>query len=107
MVNRPSPTAVLTALGGPTRQEIVSFLAQGESTVSAVADHLQISLPGTLKQLQALERVGLVRRNKAGRTVAYRLEPAPLEQAEAWLRKTRLTWAGLLARLGRHLEENA
>lgn len=92
-------TAVFAALGDPTRQHLVGLLAAGDSTVSALAAQLPISLPGTLKHLGVLERAGLVSRTKSGRTVTVSLRPQPLAEAEDWLRRNRTFWTQQLGNL--------
>lgn len=101
MVNSyPDPsTAVFAALGDPTRQHLVRLLATGESTVSALAAQLPISLPGTLKHLGVLERAGIIDRTKSGRTVTVSLRPQSLAEAEAWLRRNRTFWTQQLGNL--------
>lgn len=91
--------AVFAALGDPTRQQLVRLLAACDSTVSALAAQLPISLPGTLKHLGVLERAGLVSRAKSGRTVTVALRPQTLADAEAWLRRNRTFWTRQLGNL--------
>lgn len=93
--------AVFAALGDPRRALIVNLLAQRDQTVSELAAHLPISLPGTLKHLGVLESAGLVSRTKRGRTVTVRLEPERLRDAEEWLHRTRTFWATQLGNLAR------
>lgn len=100
MVNDPAGTAaVFAALGDPTRQQLVRLLAAGDSSVSALAAQLPISLPGTMKHLGVLERAGIVARTKSGRTVTVSLRPQSLADAEDWLRRHRTFWAGQLGHL--------
>lgn len=94
-------SAVFAALGDPRRALIVDLLAQRDRSVSELAAHLPISLPGTLKHLSVLESAGLISRTKAGRTVTVRLEPDRLATAEAWLHRTRTFWTAQLGSLAR------
>lgn len=94
-------TAVFAALGDPTRQRLVELLARRPATVSELAARLPISLPGTLKHLGVLERAGVVTRTKSGRTVTVSLRPEALEEAEAWLHRTRSFWTRRLDDLAR------
>lgn len=93
------PTAVLAALGDPTRQRLVELVAAGTTTPSDLARAVGISLPGTLKQLAVLERAGLARRSKTGRTVTVTLRPEALTEAEEWLHRTRIFWTHQLGAL--------
>lgn len=92
-------TAVFAALGDPTRQRLVRLLAAGDSSVSALAAQLPISLPGTMKHLDVLARAGVVRRTKSGRTVTVSLRPPALVEAEDWLRRQRTFWTSQLGQL--------
>lgn len=99
-----SAAAVFAALGDPRRALIVDLLAQRDQTVSELAGHLPISLPGTLKHLTVLESAGLVSRTKVGRTVTVRLEREPLRSAEEWLHRTRTFWTTQLDHLARSFD---
>ena len=101
LVTPPGEATVFAALGDPRRAVIVDLLAQREQTVSEIAAHLPISLPGTLKHLSVLESAGLISRAKQGRTVTVRLEREPLRNAEEWLRRTRSFWSTQLGNLAR------
>jgi DNA-binding transcriptional ArsR family regulator len=100
-----APSTVFAALGDERRIRLVGLLADGDRTVSELADGLPITLTGTLKHIAVLERAGLVTRTKRGRTVTVHLERAPLDQADAWLHRTRTFWTGRLAGLARSFEE--
>ncbi|WP_114905622.1 ArsR/SmtB family transcription factor [Ornithinimicrobium murale] len=94
-------TEVFAALGDPRRALILTLLAQRDRTVSELAAHLPISLPGTLKHLAVLESAGLVNRSKTGRTVTVTLQPERLQDAEEWLHRARTFWASQLGNLAR------
>lgn len=99
MVNHAEEAAVCAALGDPRRALLVDLLAQRDQTVSELAAHLPISLPGTLKHLTVLESAGLITRTKAGRTVTVHLERDRLHAAEEWLHRTRTFWTAQLGSL--------
>ena len=104
----PAGTArVFAALGDPTRTAIISSLAGGDRTAAGLAAEFPISLQGTLKHVAVLERAGLVRRSKSGRTVTLHLERDRLESAELWLQQTRLFWTQQLGRLAATFEEQS
>jgi DNA-binding transcriptional ArsR family regulator len=88
----PEP-AVFAALADPTRWRLLGTLAdQGEGTATTLAAKLPVSRPAVIKHLGVLDRAGLVSRQRAGREVRYRVEPAQLgatarrmaELANAW-----------------------
>jgi len=61
------------ALASGRRIEIVDVLANGERTVEALAEQLDISLANTSQHLQILREAGLVSSRKRGTFVVYRL----------------------------------
>jgi DNA-binding transcriptional ArsR family regulator len=77
--------AVFHALAHDARRTMLRRLANGELTVSELAEPLDMSLAGASKHVQVLERAGLVRRTVTGRRHICRLEPGPLASASAWL----------------------
>ena len=84
--------SVFHALADPTRRAMLRSLAQGEHTVSELAGPFHMSLAAASKHVKTLERAGLVRRTVQGRTHHCRLEPAPLAQAQEWLRFYERFW---------------
>jgi DNA-binding transcriptional ArsR family regulator len=101
-----APAAVFAALGDPTRSAMVALLAAQDRTISSLAREFPISLQGTLKHVAVLERAGVVRRTKSGRTVTVQLQRDRLETAESWLHRNRLFWTNQLGRLAARFEED-
>ena len=83
---------VFYALADPTRRAIVGVLGGGPATVSALAAPFAMALPSFMKHLAVLERSGLVRSSKAGRTRTCELQPKALTQAERWIAEQRALW---------------
>ena len=79
----------LSALADPTRRAILSRLAQGEARVTDVARPFAISLNSVSKHIRMLERARLVRRRVEGREHFLALDPAPLDEASAWIDEQR------------------
>lgn len=96
---------VFHALGDPTRRQMLQALAEGERTVSQLADPFDISLAAASKHIKALERAGLIRREVRGRTHLCRLEPGPLASAHEWLGFYQRFWTERLDILERLLRE--
>ena len=103
MLNR-SLDLAFQALSDPTRREMVSRLAEGPLSVSALAKPLPMSLPAVLQHLSVLEQAGLVVSEKAGRVRTCRLETAAIARAEQWLSAQRGEWERRLDRLGAYLQ---
>ena len=82
----------LLALADPTRRAIVRRLALGEARVTEVAAPFPISLNAVSKHIRVLERAGLVRRRVVGREHFLTFNPAPLDEAAAWIATQQATW---------------
>lgn len=87
---------VFRALADGTRRDMLRRLAEGERTISELAEPCDMSFAAASKHVRVLERAGLVRRTVQGRTHRCRLEPAPLAGAQAWLAFYERFWSGRL-----------
>jgi DNA-binding transcriptional ArsR family regulator len=74
------------ALSSGRRIEAVDILANGERTVEALAEQLDISLANTSRHLQILREAGLVNSRKRGTFVVYRLASSSVYSFWAGLR---------------------
>ena len=81
--------AVFAALADPTRRAILARLANGEASVTALAEPFEMSLPAISKHLKVLERAGLIARGRTAQWRPCRLDAAPLKEAATWLEKYR------------------
>jgi DNA-binding transcriptional ArsR family regulator len=91
------------ALADPTRRAILARLADGEATVTELAEPFAVSLPAISKHLKVLERAGLITRGRAAQYRPCRIQPQPLGEAAGWLEDYRLLWEGSFDRLEDHL----
>lgn len=96
--------ATFAALADPTRRAILARLAEGEATVMELAEPFAISQPAISKHLKVLERAGLVSIGHDAQRRPRKLEPAPLEAANAWLERYRDIWEANYVRLDSLLE---
>ena len=96
---------VFHALGDSTRRRMLRDLAEGERTVSQLAEPFAISLAAASKHIKVLEQAGLLRREIRGRTHVCRLDPGPLASAHQWLAVYERFWTGRLDVLERLLRE--
>ncbi|MER8548431.1 MULTISPECIES: metalloregulator ArsR/SmtB family transcription factor [unclassified Mesorhizobium] len=101
----PKMDAVFHALGDATRRHMLRDLADGEKTVSQLAEPFAMSLAAASKHIKALENAGLIRREVRGRTHLCRLAPGPLASAHQWLSFYERFWTGRLDVLERLLRE--
>jgi DNA-binding transcriptional ArsR family regulator len=84
--------AIFAALADPTRRAIIEQLTRGDSSVSALAEPHDMSLPAISKHLRVLEKAGLILCEKEGRVHRMQLASAPLRDATAWLDRYRRFW---------------
>ncbi|MGO4437586.1 ArsR/SmtB family transcription factor [Rhizobium sp. RAF56] len=98
--------AVFHALSDPTRRRIMARLADGEATVSELAEPFSMSLPAVSKHLVVLERAGLMRRRIDGRTHFCSLQPETLRDASAWIAFYQQFWKERLGRLAEFLADD-
>ena len=89
----------LLALADETRRGILKQLSAGDARVTEVAAPYGISLNSVSKHVRILERAGLVRRRISGRDHFLSLDPQPLDDAAAWMARTRAFWASRLDKL--------
>jgi DNA-binding transcriptional ArsR family regulator len=101
----PQLSAVFHALGDATRRRMLHDLAQGERTVSQLAEPFPISLAAASKHIKVLETAGLIRREIRWRTHVCRLAPEPLARAHEWLGHYESFWNDRLDDLERLLRE--
>ncbi|HEX6844115.1 MAG TPA: metalloregulator ArsR/SmtB family transcription factor [Actinomycetota bacterium] len=93
------------ALADPTRRSILARLADGEASVTELAEPFEMTLPAVSKHLKVLERAGLITRTRQAQWRPCRLEPAPLKEASDWLEEYRQLWEARLDRLEGYLKE--
>lgn len=96
---------VFRALADPTRRTVFERLAAGSLNATALREGLAISQPAMSQHLKALREAGLVREERAGRTVNYSIEPAGLAPLQDWLLRYRAFWPERLDRLKSLLNE--
>lgn len=96
--------AVFEALSDGTRRGLLSRLGEvGEATATELAAELPVTRQAVAKHLAALADAGLVSSARTGREVRYRLTPAPLSDAMAWMATVGGEWDERLAALRRQL----
>ncbi len=97
-------STVFAALADPTRRAILARLAEGDATVSELAEPFSISLPAISRHLKVLEQAGLISRTRAAQSRPCHLEPDRLDVAETWISEQKQMWAERYDRLDQHLE---
>jgi len=100
---------IFAALADPTRRALLARLEEGDDglSVSELAAPFDVSLPAVMKHLNVLSGAGLIARQKTGRTVRVRLQPAKMAHAMEWLRRYERFWTDRLDRLAAFVENAA
>lgn len=101
--HEPDLSHTFSALSDPTRRGILARLVSGEASVSELSRPYPMALPSFMQHLRVLEKSGLVRSRKAGRSRLYQLRPERIQQAEQWLQQQRQLWEQRLDRLDDYL----
>jgi len=97
--------AVFSALGDPTRRQIVERLARGSLSVGEISSGFSISQPAISRHVRVLEDSGLLERQVVGRVHHCTLSPTVMKAASGWIDKQRSFWTAALDRLDDLLAE--
>lgn len=96
-------STIFSALADPTRRAILARLAEGDATVSELAEPFTISLPAISRHLKVLEGAGLISRSRSAQWRSSSLEVASLKEAADWMEHYRQFWDANFTRLDAHL----
>jgi DNA-binding transcriptional ArsR family regulator len=91
------------ALADPTRRAILARLANGEASVTELAEPFDMTLPAVSKHLKVLERAGLIERAREAQWRPCRLQAAPLRDVDEWVERYRKHWEESFERLDEYL----
>jgi ArsR family transcriptional regulator len=76
---------VFRAMADPTRRRILLLLRQGDMTAGQIGSHFHLAQPTISRHLAVLREAGLVRDERRGQHVVYRLDATVLQTWLAWL----------------------
>lgn len=96
---------IFAALADPTRRAILARLANGEASVTELAEPFAMSMPAISKHLKVLERARLIARGRAAQSRPCRLEANALKEAAGWIERYRRFWEESFDRLDDYLRE--
>ncbi|GGQ63376.1 transcriptional regulator [Couchioplanes caeruleus subsp. azureus] len=85
-------STIFAALADPTRRAILARLAEGDATVSQLAEPFAVSLPAISRHLKVLESAGLISRSRSAQWRSSSLRAEPLREATAWMEGYRRFW---------------
>jgi len=80
------------ALADATRRDLLRRAADGELSVSRLADNYAMSFAAVQKHVAVLERAGLVTKERRGREQLVRTDPATVARARRALEALEATW---------------
>jgi DNA-binding transcriptional ArsR family regulator len=95
---------IFAALADPTRRAILARLAEGDATVSELAEPFTISLPAISRHLKVLEQAGLITRSRNAQWRSSTLQADTLREVIDWVEPYRELWDARLDRLDAHLK---
>jgi DNA-binding transcriptional ArsR family regulator len=98
-------TATFAALADPTRRAILSRLADGEVSVTELAEPFRMTLPAVSKHLKVLQRAGLIEQGRRAQWRPCRLQAAPLKEVADWVERYRQQGEESFDRLEIYLKE--
>lgn len=78
-------SAAFTALGDPTRMQVLERLRSGPLAVGEIARNLPVSRPAVSQHLKVLKEAGLVIDHAEGTRRVYQVDPHGLGQIRRWL----------------------
>src|SRR6187431_2118702 len=82
----------LEAVADPTRRRIVEMLARRDRTVGEIVEEFDMSAPAISQHLKVLRDSGLVTSRVEGQSRIQSLNPAGLQEIQAWLVSTMNYW---------------
>ena len=80
---------VFSALSDPTRRDIVARLADGDATLTELAESYDVSLQAVSKHLKVLDDAGLVSRTREAQRRPVHLEAEVFDLMTKWIERYR------------------
>lgn len=101
-----SLSLTFSALADPTRRAMLARLAQGEASVSDIAQPFlkEMSLPAVTKHLKVLEKAGLITKTREAQWRRCKLNGDGLKNVADWMEQYRQYWEESFDRLGDYLK---
>ena len=93
-----------SALADPTRRQILAHLANGELSVTQLAEPFNMTMPAVSKHLKVLERAGLIVRGREAQWRPAKLQAVPLKEVADWVEQYRQNWEESFDKLDAYLK---
>lgn len=98
---------VFGAISHPARRRMLDLLAEVDRSVSAIAEHFEMTRPAVSQHLRVLLDAGLVTEQRHGRERRYRLVPAGLGPVREWIAHYEQFWDDHLQQLQKLLSKTS
>jgi DNA-binding transcriptional ArsR family regulator len=95
---------IFHALADKTRRDILKRLAQGDSSISRLAETYEMSLVAVSKDIRVLEKAGLVSTSKEGRIYRCSMQFEPLTAASEQISFYMQFWSQQMDGLDRYVQ---
>lgn len=83
---------VFHAISDPTRRAIITLIALNAMTPNALAEHFHTSRQAVSKHIKILSECELIKEEKIGREIYYKLEVEKMKKIDEWLEQFRTIW---------------
>jgi DNA-binding transcriptional ArsR family regulator len=98
-INDDRLSETFAALANSTRRAILARLAQGEATVTELAEPFEMTLPAISKHIKVLEQAGLLVQGKRAQYRPCALDATRLEEISTWAEQYRPVWEARFDRM--------
>ena len=83
---------IFQAISDPTRRAIITLIATTAMTPNALAEHFHTSRQAVSKHIKILTECELIKEEKSGREIYYKLEVDKMKAIDQWLEQFRKIW---------------
>lgn len=83
---------IFQAISDPTRRSIITLIALHAMTPNALAEHFNTSRQAVSKHIKILVECDVVKEEKVGREIYYKLEVEKMKAIDQWLEQFRKIW---------------
>jgi DNA-binding transcriptional ArsR family regulator len=95
--------AIFGALAHPTRRAILFRLRSGPASVGELTGPFRVSQQAISRHVAVLQKAGLIKQRKQGRTSRCILRTVPLKEADKWIEFYRPLWDARFEQLAGYL----
>jgi DNA-binding transcriptional ArsR family regulator len=93
------------ALANSTRRAILARLAEGEATVSELAEPFNMTLPAISQHIKVLERAGLITQGQKAQYRPCTIDVTPLQEISQWTEQYRHIWEERFDRMNDYINQ--